>query len=95
MAACLQHLEPADLPECARGAADGILDRVFDAVLRGTGNLDDPVDVILGHRHASLAEWLISLSKHWRADVLPAPPHLKIAVYAGGRSRGTEKRVER
>ena len=33
MAACLQHLEPADLPERARGAADGILDRVFDAVL--------------------------------------------------------------
>ena len=33
MAACLQHLEPTDLPECARGAADGILDRVFDAVL--------------------------------------------------------------
>jgi hypothetical protein len=33
MAACLQHLEPADLPERTRGAADGILDRVFDAAL--------------------------------------------------------------
>jgi hypothetical protein len=59
MAACLQHLEPADLPECARGASNGILNRVFDAVLRGTGNLDDPVDVIVGHRHLSLAEWLV------------------------------------
>ena len=39
VAARLQHFEPADLPERARGAADGILDRVFDAVLGGTGNL--------------------------------------------------------
>jgi hypothetical protein len=44
MAACFQHLEPADPPKRARGAADGILDRVFDAVLRGTGDLDDPID---------------------------------------------------
>jgi 2,2-dialkylglycine decarboxylase (pyruvate) len=29
----------------------------FEAVLRGTGNLDDPVDMIVGHRHLSLAEW--------------------------------------
>jgi len=57
VAARFQHLEPADLPEGARGTADGILDRVFDAVLRGTGNLDDPVDMIAGHRHLSLAEW--------------------------------------
>ena len=60
MAACLQHLEPADLPERARGAADGILDRVFDAVLRGTGDLDDPVDVIVGHRRYLLVtKWLV------------------------------------
>jgi hypothetical protein len=59
VAARLQHFEPADLPERARGAADGILDRVFDAVLRGTGNLDDPVYMIVGHRHLSLAKWLV------------------------------------
>ena len=41
MAACLQHLEPTDLPECARGAADGVLDRVLDALLGGACNLDD------------------------------------------------------
>jgi hypothetical protein len=35
-----------DLPERARGAADGVLDRVLDAHLRGTGDLDDAVDVI-------------------------------------------------
>ena len=33
VAARLHHLEPTDLPERARGAADGVLDRVFDAVL--------------------------------------------------------------
>ena len=46
VAARLHHLEPAYLPERARGAADGVLDRVLDALLRGTGDLDDAVDVI-------------------------------------------------
>jgi hypothetical protein len=46
VAARLHHLEPADLPERARGAADGVLDRVLDAYLRGTDDLDDAVDVI-------------------------------------------------
>lgn len=31
MAARLNHLEPADLPQRARGATNGVLDRVFDA----------------------------------------------------------------
>jgi hypothetical protein len=53
MAARLNHLEPADLPQRARGATDGVVDRIFDAFLRRTGDLDDPVNVI-GHRHPSL-----------------------------------------
>ena len=77
VAARLQHLEPADLPERARGAADGILDRVFDAVLRGTGDLDDPVDVIVGP-----SGWSYS-PKRRRADFLP-PGRAKTAVYTTG-----------
>src|SRR5580704_4484890 len=46
MAARLHYLEPADLTERARSAADGVLDRVLDALLRGTGDLDNPVNVI-------------------------------------------------
>ena len=42
----LHHFEPADLAQCARGAADGILDRVLKAFLRRTGDLDDPIDMI-------------------------------------------------
>src|ERR1700745_630696 len=54
MAARLHYLEPADLTERARSAADSVLDRVLDALLRGTGDLDNPVNVI-GHRHPSVA----------------------------------------
>jgi len=41
VAARLHHLEPADLSERARSAADGVLDRVLDALLGGACNLDD------------------------------------------------------
>jgi hypothetical protein len=42
MAARLYYLEPADLPQCARRTADGVLDRVLDAFLRRARDLDDP-----------------------------------------------------
>ena len=48
VAARLHHLEPADLSERARSAADGVLDRVRDALLGGAYNLDDAVNMI-GH----------------------------------------------
>jgi hypothetical protein len=54
MAARLNPLEPADLPQRARGATNGVLDRISDAFLRRTGDLDDSVNVI-GHRHPSLS----------------------------------------
>src|ERR1700751_488135 len=60
MAARLHYLEPADLTERARSAADSVLDRVLDALLRGTGDLDNPVNVI-GHRHPSVAWWFVLL----------------------------------
>jgi hypothetical protein len=50
MAARLHHLKPADLPQRARRAANGVLNRVLDALFRGACNLDDPVNVIW-HRH--------------------------------------------
>ena len=49
MAAGLDHLEPAQLTQGFRSAADGDLDRVVDALGRGAGDFDDPVDVIVGH----------------------------------------------
>ena len=49
MAARLHHLKPANLAQRARGAADAVLNRVLDAFLRGTGDLNDAVNVI-GHR---------------------------------------------
>src|SRR4029077_4712105 len=54
MAARLHHLEPADLPQGARRTADGVLDRVLDALLRRACDFDDPVNVIR-HRHPPLA----------------------------------------
>jgi hypothetical protein len=74
VAARFQHLEPADLPEGARGTADGILDRVFDAVLRGTGNLDDPVDIIV------ISPWPSGdlTIKTPAARFSPARPHLRL-----------------
>ena len=60
MAARLHYLEPADLTERARSAADSVLDRVLDALLRGTGDLDNPVNVI-GHCHPSVAWWFVLL----------------------------------
>jgi hypothetical protein len=46
--ACLAVLEI--LPQRARCAAHGVLDRVLDALLRGACDLDDPVNVIR-HRY--------------------------------------------
>src|ERR1700730_11364894 len=54
MAARLHHLEPADLPQGARRTADGVVDRVLDALLRRACDFDDPVNVIR-HRHPPLA----------------------------------------
>jgi len=41
MAAGFHHLAPADLPERARRAGDGVLNRVLDALRSGPGDLDD------------------------------------------------------
>src|ERR1700726_2258282 len=54
MAARCHHLEPADLPQGARRTADGVLDRVLDALLRSAFDFDDPVNVIR-HRPPPLA----------------------------------------
>src|SRR5271166_531466 len=54
MAARLHHFEPANLPQRARRTADGVLNRVLDALLRGPCDLDDPVNMIR-HRHSPLA----------------------------------------
>jgi hypothetical protein len=48
MAARLHHLEPADLAQRARGAADGVMDRTLNTLPRRACDLDDSVDVI-GH----------------------------------------------
>jgi len=58
MAARLHHLEPADLAQRARGATDSVLDRILDALLGGTSDLDDPVNVI-GHRHPSFGSVVV------------------------------------
>jgi hypothetical protein len=50
MAARLHHLKPADLPQSARRTADGVLDRVLDALLRRASDFDDSVNVV-GHRY--------------------------------------------
>ena len=46
MAAGLEDLEPADLAQGARRPADGVLDRLLDALLRGAGDFDDPVHMV-------------------------------------------------
>jgi hypothetical protein len=58
MAARLHHLEPAELAQRARGATNGVLDRILDALLGGTSDLDDPVNVI-GHRHPSFGSVMV------------------------------------
>jgi hypothetical protein len=55
MAARLHHLKPANLAQRARGAADAVLNCVLDAFLRGTGDLNDPVNVI-GRRLSPMAK---------------------------------------
>ena len=46
MAASLQNLEPADLPQGARRPPYGVLDRLFDALLRGAGDFNNPVHMV-------------------------------------------------
>src|SRR5205823_4806182 len=46
LATGLDDLEPSQVSQGFRGAADGGLDRILDAVLRGTGDLDHSVDVV-------------------------------------------------
>ena len=42
----------------------------LDALLRGTGDLDDAVDMI-GHLILSLIQWLVRVFKRRQADFLP------------------------
>src|SRR5690349_1229514 len=46
MAAGLHDLEPAHLPQGAGRPADRVLDRVFNALFRGTCDFDDAVDMV-------------------------------------------------
>ena len=78
MAARLHYLEPADLTQRARSAADSVLDRVLDALLRGTGDLDNPVNVI-GHRHPFRGLVVRPILKTPVGWFPPAQPHLKAA----------------
>ena len=55
MAARLHHLEPADLPQGAGRTADGVLDRVLDALLRRARDLDDSVNMVR-HRHPPIGQ---------------------------------------
>jgi hypothetical protein len=48
VAAGLQNFEPAYLTQRTGSAGDSVLDRVLNAVLRGTCDFDDTVDMV-GH----------------------------------------------
>ena len=45
MAACLYHLKPANLAQCARGAGDAVLKRVVNTFFRRTGDLNEVTSV--------------------------------------------------